>query len=132
MTDASSAREDHNSENLKDLVVEALEDMKALDITPLPVGETSSVADWFLVCSGTSETHCRAIAGEVGRKLKKMGILPLNSGEGGSAAWTLLDYGAVVLHVFSKEARTKYDLESVWLPKADDALGTDETSSSSD
>lgn len=99
---------------IRDRMVEALEDMKALDVACLPVGETSTIADFFVVCSGTSETHCRAIAAEVARKLKEQGLTPLNPGEPGSGAWTLLDYGSVVLHVFSREARGRYALEAVW------------------
>lgn len=95
-------------------ILEALEDMKALEITSLPVGGQSSVADVFVICTGTSETHCRAIADEVRIQLKELGEQPLNSGEGRSAAWTLIDFGAVVVHIFSRDARGHYDLEGMW------------------
>jgi ribosome-associated protein len=108
---ASQAPEAHE---VRDWVVEALEDMKALDVACLPVGKTSTIADFFVICSGTSETHCRAIAQEVARKLKEQSLSPLNAGEPGSGAWTLLDFGSVVLHVFSREARGRYALEDVW------------------
>ena len=109
-----SASQAPETTEIRDWVVEALEDMKALDIACLPVGETSTIADFFVVCSGTSETHCRAIAQEVARKLKGRGMNPLNAGEPGTGTWTLLDYGSVVLHVFSREARGRYALEAVW------------------
>lgn len=109
-----SAKDLPETTQIRDWVVEALEDMKALDIACLPVGKTSTIADFFVVCSGTSETHCRAIAQEVARKLKGQGLSPLNAGEPGSGAWTLLDYGNLVLHVFSREARGRYALEDAW------------------
>ena len=103
-----------SSEELKDWVLEALEDMKAQEVVVLPVGEHSSIADFFVIASGTSDTHCKSMSQEVFRKLKDRGVAPLNSGEGATAAWTLLDFGAVVVHVFSREARGRYNLESHW------------------
>lgn len=103
-----------SSEEVKATVLEALDDLKAQEVTVLPVGENSSVADYFVIASGTSETHCRAMAQEVQKSLKEKGVLALNSGEGGSAAWTLIDYGPVVVHIFSREARGRYNLEGHW------------------
>jgi ribosome-associated protein len=104
----------NSPEQLRDWVLEALDDLKALEVAVLPVGKKSSIADYFVIASGTSETHCRAMAQEVHRKLKGLGVAPLNSGEGGSASWTLIDLGPVVVHVFSREARNRYNLEGHW------------------
>jgi ribosome-associated protein len=110
----SEGAEDRRAERVRDLVQEAMEDLKAVEIATLPIGGQSTIADYFMVCTGTSETHCRAIADEIARRLKAEGLQPLNAGEPGSGAWTLLDYGAVVVHVFSREARSRYDLEGAW------------------
>lgn len=104
----------NRSEQLRDWVLEAMGELKAQEAAVLPVGVKSTIADYFVVCTGTSETHCRSIAAEILRRLKAEGIAPLNSGEPGNGAWTLIDFGSVVVHVFSREARSRYNLEGAW------------------
>ncbi len=101
-------------EGLKDRILELADDMKAQDISALFVGDRTSLADWLVFCSGTSDVHCRAIADNIHLELKGLGHMPVHPPDRGSPAWTLLDYGSVIVHVLSREARDRYRLESFW------------------
>lgn len=114
MSPPEAADRETSAEKLKELVVEVLDDMKAQDVVALHVAEKTTLADWFLLCTGTSDVHCRAIAAEVAQRLKDEGIAPLNSASQGKSSWTLLDYGAVIVHVLSRDARERYRLELLW------------------
>ena len=91
-----------------------LEDKKALDIKIMEVSDKTTLADYFIIASGTSNTHIKSLAQEIIYQLKKNGILP-NSQEGTqTASWILLDYGQVIVHIFSEEMREFYNLEHFW------------------
>ena len=83
--------------------VHALDEKKAEDIEVIQITELSVVADYFVIANGTSNTHVRALAGEVEGHI-----------EGRATGWILLDYGSVVVHVFHKESRAYYNLERLW------------------
>jgi len=92
----------------------ALDDKKGLDIRLLKISDISSLADYFLICTGTSNTHVNALCDGVEEAMDKLGE-PLLSREGHrSGTWVLLDYGSVVVHVFTNETRKFYDLERLW------------------
>jgi ribosome-associated protein len=89
--------------------------MKAERIETLDVRAKTSVADFFVICSGTSDTHIRAIADRVAEKMRETGQRALRSNTGGNMdGWVLYDYGDVVFHVFREDKRQFYDLESLW------------------
>ncbi len=95
-------------------VVELAEDKKASDIVLLDVHALTSLADYFVICSGGSERQLGAIADGIAEGLKADGVLPLGREGGAGAHWVLLDFGAVVVHVFAPPERDYYQLEKLW------------------
>ena len=91
-----------------------LDNKKAIDTKVIEIGEISSLADYFVVATGTSSTHVKSLADELEYQLKGMGVTPHNVEGHRSNSWILLDYGDVIIHVFSKEAREFYDLDRLW------------------
>jgi ribosome-associated protein len=97
------------------LAASTLDNKKGMDVTTLEVGEQTILADYFVLATGTSNTHVRALADEVEFKLREELNVEPNHIEGASGnAWTLLDYGCVVIHVFTSQARDFYKLERLW------------------
>ncbi|MFQ3587836.1 MAG: ribosome silencing factor [Fimbriimonadaceae bacterium] len=94
-------------------IVEIADEIKAEQIETLDVREKTSVADYFVVCTGTSDRHVASIAERVEEKLKELGARPIRS-EGARSGWVLQDYGDVILHVMRDEQRQFYDLETLW------------------
>ncbi len=99
-------------------VVELAEDKKASDIVLLDVSALTSLADYFVICSGGSERQLGAIADGIAEGLKSDGVLPLGREGGAGAHWVLLDFGAVVVHVFAPPERDYYQLEKLWADAA--------------
>jgi ribosome-associated protein len=96
------------------VAVRAAESKKASDIKVLDLREVTTFADYFVICTGTNPRQIQAIAEEVIFTLKQQGE-PANSAEGlDSADWVLVDYGNLLVHVFSEKAREFYDLERLW------------------
>jgi ribosome-associated protein len=95
-------------------IVELAEDKKASDIVLLEVGALTSLADYFVVCSGGSERQLAAIADGIAEGVKADGILPLGREGRSGAHWVLLDFGAVIVHVFAPPERDYYQLEKLW------------------
>ena len=94
--------------------VELAADKKASDIVLLEVGGLTTVADYFVICSGSSERQLGAVADGVTEGLKADGI-PLVGREGGAGShWLLLDFGAVIVHVMAPPERDYYQLERLW------------------
>lgn len=101
------------SKEKTDLIVQYADEMKAERIEVLNVREKTSVADYFVVCTGNSDIHMNAIAERVKEKMQGHRIKPLRSDEQGGG-WVLHDYGDVVFHVMREEKRQFYDLETLW------------------
>ena len=95
-------------------IVEAAEDKKAADIVLLDVAELTSMADYFVICSGGSERQLGAIADGVAEQLRAEGVKPIGREGGSNSHWTLLDYGAVIVHIFAPPERDFYQLERHW------------------
>lgn len=89
-------------------------DKRATDLVVLDVRGVSSVADYFLVCSGTSATHVETISDAIRAELKSEGIRPLHVEGVAESGWVLLDYGDVLVHVFLEDTRAYYALERLW------------------
>lgn len=87
---------------------------KAYDLVVMDVGRLTSVADYFLVCTGRSDTQVQAIARCIEENLDRQGIRPLSVEGYTNAQWVLIDYGDLVIHIFNKPVRTFYDLERLW------------------
>lgn len=104
-----------NSEQLCDLVVDALEEVKARDIVRLDVRELTTVTDYMVVASGTSNRHVKALAEAVAEKAREAGHRPAGiEGEEGSE-WVLLDLQDVLVHVMLPRVREFYKLEKLWM-----------------
>lgn len=100
---------------IAEVAAAALDNKKGMDVTVLEVGDQTILADYFVLATGTANTHVRALADEVEFKLKEQLAVEPSHIEGASGnAWTLLDYGCVVIHVFTSQARDFYKLERLW------------------
>ena len=96
------------------VAAKALDDKKARDIKVLKTEQQTVIADYFVICNGTSSTHIKALVDEVDKQLAEMGE-PLLRREGlRSDIWVLMDFGSVIVHVFTDEARKFYNLERLW------------------
>ena len=115
-----------NSEKLTDLVVDALDDVKAQDIVKLDVRNMTTVTDYMIVASGTSSRHVQALVENVAEKAKAAGHRPLGiEGEDGGE-WVLLDLQDALVHVMLPKVREFYNLEKLWsLQATNDAHATD-------
>ncbi len=104
-----------DSKKLALLCQEYAENKKAENIITLDVRDLSSVADYFVICSGTSEPHLRAISDEIMNKLRDEQDLRPRSVDGTlKTAWIVMDYFDVIVHVMKADVREKYDLEALW------------------
>lgn len=103
-----------NSEELRDLAVEALEDVKGIDIKVLDVVDKSSVTDIMIFASGNSSRQVKALANSVADKAKKAGSPALGIEGDESNEWVLVDLGDVVVHVMQPSVREFYNLEKLW------------------
>jgi len=94
--------------------VAVLEDKKGIGIEILKIDRVTTLADYFVICTGTSNTHVNALTNAVEAAMDEAGE-PLVSREGHrSGTWVLLDFGSVVIHVFTEDTRKFYDLERLW------------------
>jgi ribosome-associated protein len=87
---------------------------KAYDLVVLETTKLTSIADYFVICSGRSDTQVQAIAEAVRDHLGSLGVHPLSTEGIERGQWTLLDYGDVVVHVFQVPVRAFYDLDRLW------------------
>ena len=94
--------------------IRAASDKKARDIAVVDVGQFLSITDHFLICSAPSERQVRTISDEIEQVLSKEKRKPIRREGSPEGGWILLDYGDFVVHVFSDEMRTYYDLERLW------------------
>ena len=99
---------------LKDRVMDSLEDLKAVDQLCLNVSSLTTLTDYMVIVTGTSSRHIQSLAERVVEDLKKLNIRPLSLEGEGTQEWVLVDYGDVIVHLMSAQARTFYDLESLW------------------
>ena len=100
---------------LKQKIIDVLEDKKARGIIAIYVENVTILADYFIICNGTSSTHIRTLADDVEKSLRDNCGQECRHMEGySSARWILLDYGDVVLHIFNEEDRRFYDIERLW------------------
>lgn len=106
---------------LRALILDRLDEDKALDVVVLDIAGRSSIADIMVIASGRSQRHVAAMADHVSRTLKEEGF-PRPAVEGTERAdWVLIDAGDVIVHLFRPEVRAFYDLERIWSDDLDDA-----------
>lgn len=112
------------------IAARAASDKKAFDLVGLDVGELTSYADTFLLCSAASDRQVGAVVDEITRRMKGGGFRPLHTEGATRSDWVLLDFGDLVVHVFTESLRAYYALDSLWgdAPRIDDAqLGIEPT-----
>jgi len=102
------------TEQLKQWVITALEDLKAQDIQILDVHGMTSITDLMIVASGTSDRHIKALADNVVEAVKKHGVQPIGVEGESSREWVLVDLGDIILHVMHPQTRAFYNLEKLW------------------
>jgi ribosome-associated protein len=98
-----------------DHFVQAVIGKKVTAVVALDVRGLTSIADTFIICSGSSNRQVTAIADHVERYLKKLGIRPLSVEGRKEGLWVLMDYADVIIHIFYEETRSFYDLEGLWV-----------------
>lgn len=91
----------------------ALNEKKAKEINAVKIGDLTVLAEYFLMCTATSSTHVRALCDEVEEKLEEAGVKPHHI-EGKTTGWIVLDYGSVIVHIFSRNDREFYGLDKMW------------------
>ena len=96
------------------IAVKVLDDKKGKDIKVLHTADQTTLADYFVICSGGSNTQVRALADAVEEAMSRAGEEPHHIEGHRGGLWTLMDYSAVVIHVFTEEGRAFYDLERLW------------------
>ena len=101
-------------EEIKNLAVTALEDMKAVNLVVLDVRGKSSVTDFMIIVSGTSDRHVKAMANNVAVGLKKAGVKPLGVEGDKVGEWVLVDLADVIVHIMLPDVRDFYQLEKLW------------------
>lgn len=101
---------------LVETIVDSIEDIKGEDITVLDLNDIqNSVCEYFIICNGNSNTQVAAIASNIEKKVRnQIKERPLHVEGTDNAQWILLDYANVVVHVFQKQVREYYNLESMW------------------
>ena len=95
-------------------VTKALDEKKGMNIKLLKIDRVSSLADYFLICTGTSNTHVRTLCDYAEYEMEQLGEKLLGREGHRGNSWELLDYGTIVVHVFTEEAREFYALERLW------------------
>ena len=128
-----------DSEETMRLVCRAADELKAHEITVMDVRGQTIVADFFIVCSGTSTTHIQSISEGVQDRLREWAQARAKREGGAQSFWMILDYGDVILHVFDEGTREFYDLEHLWAeakvstwPSADTDTDTDSNNGATD
>ncbi len=95
-------------------ILQILEDKKALNVKHMEIKDVTTIADYFVIASGTSNTHIKSLVDNVEYQLKEDGIYP-NKIEGyDTGTWILMDYGDVIVHVFTETERENYKIEELW------------------
>lgn len=117
---AHSVKHVKNPRTIMDPLAKALscakeaDDRKASDIVLLDVSRITTLADYFLICSGRSSRQVQGIAEAVQTRLRELGVRPLGVEGEREGHWVLMDYGDVIVHIFYAPIRELYDLESLW------------------
>ena len=103
-----------DSKELARLAIKALEEKQAADIRVIDISHISTLADYFIIASGSNRNQVQAMSDAVGEELAKHQVFAKNTEGYQNANWILMDYGDIVLHLFDQENRLFYDLERIW------------------
>lgn len=114
-----------SSEEIARAIANVLDSMKARDIKLLRVSDKTVMTDYFVICSGTSNTQIKALSGEVEYKLGERGVSPLHIEGYETGTWIAMDYAHVMVHIFNREQRDFYKLEKLWGDACEVPLNTE-------
>ncbi len=114
-----------SSEEIARAIADVLDSMKARDIKLLRVSDKTVMTDYFVICSGTSNTQIKALSGEVEYKLSERGVSPLHIEGYETGTWIAMDYAHVMVHIFNREQRDFYKLEKLWGDACEVPLNTE-------
>ena len=114
-----------SSEEIARAIADVLDSMKARDIKLLRVSDKTVMTDYFVICSGTSNTQIKALSGEVEYKLGERGVSPLHIEGYETGTWIAMDYAHVMVHIFNREQRYFYKLEKLWGDACEVPLNTE-------
>ena len=103
-----------NAKEMALAAAKALDSKKGRDIKVLEIDKITTLADYFVIASGTSSTHVKSLAEEVEFQFKEKGVAPIRTEGFNTQNWFILDYANVIVHVFSPDARDYYDLDHLW------------------
>ncbi len=103
-----------NSKQTMEAIVKCIDSKKGTDIKVLDISGVTTMADYFIICQGNSNTQMKAIAEEIEEKLSENGIKPIGREGMSTAYWILMDYSDVIVHIFSSESRNFYSIENLW------------------
>lgn len=101
-------------DQIRQLAVDALEEMKAVNLTVLDVSRLTTITDYMIVASGTSDRHIRSLVNSVIDKAAEHGLRPIGVEGEQQAQWALVDLGDIVVHVMLPDVREFYQLEKLW------------------
>ncbi len=101
-------------EQLARMIAEVCEEEKAREVLVLDVSQITIIADYFVIASGRNAIQVRSLAEEIEKKTKAAGLMPLRREGMQQGVWIILDYGAVLVHLFRQEEREYYALETLW------------------
>ncbi len=102
------------AKELAKIAVNALEDRKAEDVTVIDISEISPIADYFIIANGTNQNQLQAMRDAADEAHYKAGVKVQQAEGNQNSTWILMDYGDIIIHIFSKEDRLFYDLERTW------------------
>ncbi len=102
------------SVTMNDVVINTLEDMKAIDIVIIDVKKLTTVTDYMVVCSGNSARHVKSIAKNLSNKAKEKGFRPIGMEGEEDAEWILVDLGDMIIHIMQPVSREFYSIERLW------------------
>lgn len=105
-----------NTDELRDIALNALEDLKGIDIATMDVRTITTITDYMIICTGRSTRHVKALADAVATKAKAMNASTVRTEGERESEWILVDLGDVVVHVMLASTRTFYSLEDLWEP----------------
>lgn len=99
---------------LAEAVADVLDAKKGHEIKTIYVEDKTVLADYFVLCTGNSNTQVKALADEVDEKISQRGVSPLRYEGRDNGSWVIIDYGSVIVHIFGREARAFYNLDRLW------------------
>lgn len=120
----SKLKQQPSADEIKDLVLQSLDDDKGLDITHIPLAGKSSIADYMIIASGSSGRQIAAMCDHVEEKLKKAGAEIFGREGKNQGDWIVIDALDVVIHLFRPEVRDFYSLEKMWSQESADEVMT--------